>query len=104
MWLTASLRSEEHTSELQSLRHLVCRLLLEKKNRAPPRRTMRPLPPCWPLGTTPVRLSHAALHREAIVAERSAPCAWPMWGIVFFFKDRGPPEIYPLSLPDALPI
>src|SRR5947199_5274832 len=25
-------RSEEHTSELQSLRHLVCRLLLEKKN------------------------------------------------------------------------
>src|SRR5262245_63915866 len=26
-----SLRSEEHTSELQSLRHLVCRLLLEKK-------------------------------------------------------------------------
>src|SRR5262245_65086177 len=26
-WLT---RSEEHTSELQSLRHLVCRLLLEK--------------------------------------------------------------------------
>src|SRR5437899_8987383 len=26
------LRSEEHTSELQSLRHLVCRLLLEKKN------------------------------------------------------------------------
>src|SRR5947199_9102376 len=26
------LRSEEHTSELQSLRHIVCRLLLEKKN------------------------------------------------------------------------
>src|ERR1035441_11038514 len=27
----SSWRSEEHTSELQSLRHLVCRLLLEKK-------------------------------------------------------------------------
>src|SRR5258705_809491 len=27
----APTRSEEHTSELQSLRHLVCRLLLEKK-------------------------------------------------------------------------
>src|SRR5262245_63420128 len=27
-------RSEEHTSELQSLRHLVCRLLLEQKNAA----------------------------------------------------------------------
>src|SRR5437660_6800638 len=28
-----SSRSEEHTSELQSRGHLVCRLLLEKKNR-----------------------------------------------------------------------
>src|SRR5205814_1149925 len=28
-----SIRSEEHTSELQSLRHLVCRLLLEKKKK-----------------------------------------------------------------------
>src|ERR1035441_10998542 len=28
-------RSEEHTSELQSLRHLVCRLLLEKKKPGP---------------------------------------------------------------------
>src|SRR5689334_24369710 len=27
-----SIRSEEHTSELQSQFHLVCRLLLEKKN------------------------------------------------------------------------
>src|SRR5258705_9166497 len=31
--LCAALRSEEHTSELQSLRHLVCRLLLEKKKK-----------------------------------------------------------------------
>src|SRR5438045_4638631 len=29
--LISKKRSEEHTSELQSLRHLVCRLLLEKK-------------------------------------------------------------------------
>src|SRR5437870_11345133 len=29
-------RSEEHTSELQSRGHLVCRLLLEKKNTANP--------------------------------------------------------------------
>src|SRR5262249_61394104 len=28
----AAMRSEEHTSELQSLTNLVCRLLLEKKN------------------------------------------------------------------------
>src|SRR5262245_62753649 len=31
--LGAAVRSEEHTSELQSLRHLVCRLLLEKKKK-----------------------------------------------------------------------
>src|SRR5258708_13737795 len=30
---TASARSEEHTSELQSPDHLVCRLLLEKKKK-----------------------------------------------------------------------
>src|SRR5205823_11114095 len=30
-------RSEEHTSELQSLAYLVCRLLLEKKNTPPHR-------------------------------------------------------------------
>src|SRR5205814_10257861 len=30
-----NMRSEEHTSELQSLRHLVCRLLLEKKKKPP---------------------------------------------------------------------
>src|SRR5437899_10240112 len=30
-FILSLLRSEEHTSELQSLRHLVCRLLLEKK-------------------------------------------------------------------------
>src|SRR5262245_64116739 len=32
-------RSEEHTSELQSLRHLVCRLLLDKKNKTTQQRT-----------------------------------------------------------------
>src|SRR5271157_6124927 len=48
-WLNPhSTRSEEHTSELQSRPHLVCRLLLEKKNqipqhrRAPPSRDARP--------------------------------------------------------------
>src|SRR5258708_30419110 len=36
------LRSEEHTSELQSPDHLVCRLLLEKKKTTTPRITHRP--------------------------------------------------------------
>src|SRR2546429_7347878 len=43
------LRSEEHTSELQSRLHLVCRLLLEKKKTSPSldhrvRSTKRPTP------------------------------------------------------------
>src|SRR5438093_8367101 len=36
--LVATIRSEEHTSELQSLTNLVCRLLLEKKNAAASKR------------------------------------------------------------------
>src|SRR5258705_4813666 len=36
-------RSEEHTSELQSLRHLVCRLLLEKKKN----RELHPYSSSW---------------------------------------------------------
>src|SRR2546423_10777492 len=39
--LDAATRSEEHTSELQSLAYLVCRLLLEKKK-------ARPRPSCLP--------------------------------------------------------
>src|SRR2546425_5287970 len=40
---TSSVRSEEHTSELQSLAYLVCRLLLEKKKKTrSPRQTQLP--------------------------------------------------------------
>src|SRR5687767_15679438 len=42
-WLPKVMRSEEHTSELQSLAYLVCRLLLEKKKIHYNRR--RPIPP-----------------------------------------------------------
>src|SRR5258708_13267805 len=47
-------RSEEHTSELQSPDHLVCRLLLEKKNKTAPLPQNRltplaPTHPCTPL-------------------------------------------------------
>src|SRR2546425_8107516 len=38
-------RSEEHTSELQSLAYLVCRLLLEKKKKR--RREQQPHPPTF---------------------------------------------------------
>src|SRR5215216_1669808 len=65
-------RSEEHTSELQSPDHLVCRLLLEKKNR-PAVRGRRPRHDAGPGGDS-------------------------------FFNRPAPPEIYTLSLHDALPI
>src|SRR5690625_4887443 len=71
-------RSEEHTSELQSRGHLVCRLLLEKKNKrkkqlnkdliifllillSPPRSTLSPY-------TTLFR-SHVDAHHCALVVE-----------------------------------
>src|SRR2546429_2994566 len=40
---TQILRSEEHTSELQSRLHLVCRLLLEKKKKNTPHRNVSQL-------------------------------------------------------------
>src|SRR5262245_8783801 len=54
-------RSEEHTSELQSLRHLVCRLLL-----APPPPT--PLPPLFPY-TTLFRSTADTLSARVLTAE-----------------------------------
>src|SRR5437899_4474285 len=45
-------RSEEHTSELQSLRHLVCRLLLEKKKLS-----------SFPLGDVAAQLGRAVCSR-----------------------------------------
>src|SRR3989442_9106225 len=44
-------RSEEHTSELQSRPHLVCRLLLEKKTKVCASNTNATMPQCRPTGT-----------------------------------------------------
>src|SRR5689334_24653765 len=46
-------RSEEHTSELQSQFHLVCRLLLEKKKNTPSRYPPAPAPPPIPAQLSP---------------------------------------------------
>src|SRR3712207_7698124 len=43
----ADVRSEEHTSELQSRQYLVCRLLLEKKNIARPISQVRSTHPLY---------------------------------------------------------
>src|ERR1035441_1523922 len=67
-------RSEEHTSELQSLRHLVCRLLLEKKF-------------SQPASPAPKRSKPSALRRA---------CP-PEFGTVsfFFLITRRPPRFTP---------
>src|SRR6266436_1100581 len=88
---TLFLRSEEHTSELQSRLHLVCRLLLEKKKS----RARRGLLPFAAPGK-----DHAA-HRLANfgLGQRGA-----VLSLYLFFNDTATTEIYTLSLHDALPI
>src|ERR1039458_3400410 len=97
-------RSEEHTSELQSLRHLVCRLLLEKKKSRSPASSMRSslsycfwrclLRSCQRAATRPDRLACPGPPRGF----------WSRGDVCFFFNDTATTEIYTLSLHDALPI
>src|SRR5215831_13644562 len=98
-----SARSEEHTSELQSLRHLVCRLLLEKKKRAVSharvdRTTIRP--PFSPL----VDCERFASSRHPYSRLLGLPGFCKFISNFFFFNDTATTEIYTLSLHDALPI
>src|SRR6195256_3548047 len=82
-------RSEEHTSELQSLRHLVCRLLLEKK-------TILGADLKAGQEQSPAEVSHLS-HAPA-----SSDVPFSLWFV--FFNDTATTEIYTLSLHDALPI
>src|SRR6266496_1106065 len=92
-------RSEEHTSELQSRRDLVCRLLLEKKNDAG-WRLPRPVP-----GTgAAAGLADRGRRRHLRCRIRDHRLHRPAQLLFFFFKDPAAPEIYALSLHDALPI
>src|SRR3989442_6656349 len=58
------LRSEEHTSELQSRPHLVCRLLLEKKNLSRRTSLCGALYPMGPPATRTSPTSQRSLHRS----------------------------------------
>src|SRR6202045_1454521 len=97
-------RSEEHTSELQSRENLVCRLLLEKKKSTqPPVRQPGIAMPgqqarmCWP-----ARAPVVAPGPDAVWPGPDG--AIPCFFVFFFFKNRGPPKIYPLPQPAPLPI
>src|SRR6201982_2561303 len=97
-------RSEEHTSELQSPVHLVCRLLLEKKKKtghAPVSVLSRPV------STRAVTWTHTRCKRPRETREGPPPTdalQRRARGPHFFFNDTATTEIYTLSLHDALPI
>src|SRR6202521_2232994 len=99
---TCALRSEEHTSELQSPQNLVCRLLLEEKTDDRGR-----LVGGGRRGGGRVRWRRARGATPMTFAVRD-DCRVGACGlarsIFFFFNDTATTEIYPLSLPDALPI
>src|SRR4051795_4693288 len=99
-----SSRSEEHTSELQSHSHLVCRLLLEKKKNEPRRPRIAPQRTTKQEDDTD-RLRVLAWPRTPPASPSAGPFAGrPVLPLVFFFNDSATPEISPFPLPDALPI
>src|SRR6266496_2627715 len=97
-------RSEEHTSELQSRRDLVCRLLLEKKNQ-----TTREVKSLRVNDIIRDRRRRDRHFKKFYVRSNQSE---EFWGIsaptllfyFFFFNDTATTEIYTLSLHDALPI
>src|SRR6266496_4202464 len=100
--MTSCRRSEEHTSELQSRRDLVCRLLLEKKKHHRHRRPGPANPPAE-AGQVELLVGEGELiatrypHQDAVRAGLDRLQR-------FFFNDTATTEIYTLSLHDALPI
>src|SRR6266581_4788967 len=95
-------RSEEHTSELQSPVHLVCRLLLEKKkNRIRARR-----PAAAPTTRTTSSTTGISTSRRisSLVPWHTSTSPPRLVRFSFFFNDTATTEIYTLSLHDALPI
>src|ERR1039458_3581324 len=97
-------RSEEHTSELQSLRHLVCRLLLEKKSMD--QDVGRSERGCG--ASRDVRCRSRTLFGSTGLPPPAHIALPPLNNIppnsLFFFNDTATTEIYTLSLHDALPI
>src|SRR6267378_1015743 len=97
-------RSEEHTSELQSRRDLVCRLLLEKKNAARARACRRLTRSGEPrLNSSHITIYTLSLHDALPIFAGADEEARPL-DLTFFFNDPATTEIYTLSLHDALPI
>src|ERR1022692_4235056 len=97
-------RSEEHTSELQSPCNLVCRLLLEKKkNNAPASTSLSARGHAPPPTSAPRAGARRGAPGQGPAAPRGVGLDF-LFFFFFFFNDTATPEIYTLSLHDALPI
>src|SRR5215472_635849 len=92
------MRSEEHTSELQLLRHLVCRLLLEKKKGYPTRTGCNNDAQAAIDASAPPGRWFLADRR---VVMRSGDLPHP--DASFCLGENSTPEIYPPARHDALP-
>src|SRR3989304_5737031 len=86
-----SARSEEHTSELQSLLHLVCRLLLEKKSRNK-RQTWRGGAGCGQQECSDGRASPAASRAPVLGGRRWVAHSRLSATVFFFLMIRRPPR------------
>src|ERR1022692_1793287 len=102
--MPSSIRSEEHTSELQSPCNLVCRLLLEKKKRKDTTMAEGPRRGCQPRAPTELRGRELRLCRADNGLSASDQPVSALSFFFFFFNDTATTEIYTLSLHDALPI
>src|SRR5215216_5298653 len=91
-------RSEEHTSELQSPDHLVCRLLLEKKKKEGAEFTENNINGVKSL------VKAAELFAVTLRVRAGNTDVLTDAEEFFFFNDTATTEIYTLSLHDALPI
>src|SRR6266536_2135493 len=95
--LLGEVRSEEHTSELQSRVDLVCRLLLDKK-----KRRIKTDPSDHRNESRTRRLRSGSFGRDDAATRFHLMTA--LAAMFFFFNDTATTEIYTLSLHDALPI
>src|ERR1039458_4678532 len=95
-------RSEEHTSELQSLRHLVCRLLLEKKKTKACLRHTAPVTVPAPRVRLYLRARRARGKRRARTAGTGSVTCIPR-GVYDFFLRSAQPSNFP-PFPPAGPL
>src|SRR3954462_1031416 len=98
------LRSEEHTSELQSHDNLVCRLLLEKKKGRGKGTSAADGHRCVGPDERSERAHRQARPQHAREALTRPPVMLSAGRRAFFLKEGAPPETSPLPLHELLPI